>query len=293
MMSIFNSLYHHMPDKVKRVIRLYSYSYNDVAGGGKTLFRDRIQRVMKEFLPNGDKNWKRIEKDIKKCWLKYGSSPEEYFLFDFKNLNEKGRSLFITDYVKDMKLKKRIGLDKFQKDLLDKYNFYCLTKPFFNRNAMSFNQGTSKRDFVEFAKETKNLFIKPISKSRGRGAHKITIDNEDDALNEYNYLVGSDVEWIVEETIVQSMEMEKWNPTSVNTIRVPSFLNRSGFSIVGPVLRSGRRGAIVDNAAAGGIVASVDVNSGVIISDGVDERGNTFAKHPDSNIPFKGTVIQD
>ena len=110
MKKILFSLYHHLPDKFKRIIRLYSKSYNDVAGGGQTLFKDRIEREMNAFLKDDKGEWNAIRKDIKRCWLKYGSSPEEYFLFGFRKLNKKERGKFITDYEKDMTLKKRMGL---------------------------------------------------------------------------------------------------------------------------------------------------------------------------------------
>lgn len=291
MKKILFSLYHHLPDKLKRLVRLYTKSYNDVAGGGQTLFKDRIEREMKAFLKDDKSDWNAIRKDIRKCWLKFGSSPEEYFLFGFRSLNDKERATFITDYVKDMELKKRIGLDKFQNELLDKYKFYCLNKPYFKRQVLDFKEGIKESEFVDFAIRNKELFIKPKTKSRGRGAHKINVVSIEDAQKEYRLLVEEGSDWIVEGVIKQNSEIAKWNPSSVNTIRVPSFLNQDGFYIVGTVLRCGRKGAIVDNAANGGIVASVDVSTGVIISDGADEQGNTYEYHPDSNIKFKGSII--
>ncbi len=291
MKKILFSLYHHLPDKFKRIIRLYSKSYNDVAGGGQTLFKDRIEREMNAFLKDDKGEWNAIRKDIKRCWLKYGSSPEEYFLFGFRKLNKKERGKFITDYEKDMTLKKRMGLEIFAKELRDKYCFYCLTEPFFRRRAFKMTEETKESDFVKFAVETKDLFIKPDNQSRGRGAYKVSIANESDAFKEFASLKESGIDWMIEEVIVQCEETKKWNSSSVNTVRIPTFLNKNGFFVGVPFFRTGRAGACVDNAGGGGIFANIDAKTGVVYTDGIDEAGNFYKVHPDSGLVFKGYQI--
>ena len=293
-MSIFSTIYHHLPDKVKRFIRLHTYSYNDVAGGGKTLFRDRIEREMNTFLKDAGcdgREWNSIKKDIKRSWLLFGSPPEEYFLLDFRNKNDEERSRFITDYEKDMTLKKRMGLEVFSKELRDKYNFYCLTKPFFKRNAFKFTYLTEEKAFVEFALETKNLFIKPANQSRGRGAYKCVVRTEDEARIHFLSMRESGIEWMVEEAIIQSEDTKQWNESSVNTVRIPTFLNKDGFFVGVPFFRTGRVGACVDNAGGGGIFCNVDAETGIVYTDGIDELGKFYDKHPDSGLVFKGYQI--
>lgn len=294
MKRLLYNLYHHLPDRWKRLIRLYSYSYNDVKAGRST-FKSRITREMISFLTDKEKEDKayvaRIKKDIRKCWLKYGSSPEEYFLFGFQELDDAGRKCFITDYEKDMTLKDRIGLDTFSKELRDKYNFYCKTKPFFKREAFKMSPLTPESDFVQFALRVKHLFIKPENQSRGRGAYKVEIETIEDAQKEYISLKESEMEWMVEETIVSCSAMQEWNPSSVNTIRIPTFLNKEGFFIGVPFFRTGRAGSCVDNAGLGGIFANVDANTGILYTDGIDEGGHIYEKHPDSALVFKGWQV--
>ena len=39
--------------------------------------------------------------------------------------------------------------------------------------------------------------------------------------------------------------------------------------------------------------AAIDESSGLIISDGMDEQGNKYQKHPESNLPYKGFQIPE
>ena len=63
--------------------------------------------------------------------------------------------------------------------------------------------------------------------------------------------------------------------------------------ILAPFIRTGRKGAIVDNAGGGGIFAAVDELSGQVISDDMDEQGNKYQKHPESNMLYKGFQIPE
>lgn len=104
-------------------------------------------------------------------------------------------------------------------------------------------------------------------------------------------LVESGIEWMVEEAIVQSDDTKVWNASSVNTVRIPTFLNNNGFFVGVPFFRTGRAGACVDNAGGGGVFANVDSVTGVLYTDGIDEAGNFYKTHPDSGKVFKGYQI--
>lgn len=287
--------YHHLPEGMKRRIRLYTYSYNDVVGGKRSKFKDRIDRVVDDFLSDEEKCdqslVKSIKKDIRRCWLRFGSSPEEYFLFGFRNIPDDEKSTFCTDYEKDMTMKRIMGLSIFSRELLDKYNFYGLTSPFFGRKVFKVTSDTKENDFVEFAVSVRDIFVKPDNLSRGRGAHRIIIEDLSAAKKEFQFLIECGGDWMVEEAIIQCDEMAAWNQSSVNTVRIPTFLNKNGFFVGVPFFRTGRAGSCVDNAGMGGIFADVDAVSGLIYTDGIDEYGHHYVSHPDSGMCFKGYQI--
>ena len=49
--------------------------------------------------------------------------------------------------------------------------------------------------------------------------------------------------------------------------------------------------SFVDNLHSNGIIADVDVNTGEVITDGVDFKNTVFKRHPDTGEPIKGFKI--
>ncbi|MDO4459121.1 MAG: sugar-transfer associated ATP-grasp domain-containing protein [Clostridia bacterium] len=98
---------------------------------------------------------------------------------------------------------------------------------------------------------------------------------------------------ILEDFIIQGEEMAVFHPQSINTCRFVSYIGNDGeahplFSTI----RTGVGDSIVDNVGSGGITALVDIDTGIICTDGM--RGiNWYEKHPDSGVVFKGYQLPD
>ncbi|HLP02509.1 MAG TPA: sugar-transfer associated ATP-grasp domain-containing protein, partial [Opitutaceae bacterium] len=58
-----------------------------------------------------------------------------------------------------------------------------------------------------------------------------------------------------------------------------------------PFLRTGVGGAVVDNGGAGGILAAIDPATGILSTDGRDEDGVYYPRHPDTGIVYRGFQI--
>lgn len=255
-------------------------------------FQQKLNDAIDVFY-KGDKNdasnVKRLRKDIKHSCARYRINPSEYFLFGFDvNSNQCYRNSFVSDKLMINTCLKLTGYDKFTNELSDKWSFYKLTAPYFKREAMLVDGNTELNTFVDFALRNKALFAKPLNASRGDGALVFDVNNHDEAEKTYEKLHNSNSRYIVECKIIQHPLMAEWNESSVNTVRVPAFLNKNGFYVVPPFLRIGRKGAIVDNAGAGGVYANIDPETGVIYTKGFDEYGNYYDIHPDSRIKFEG-----
>lgn len=234
-----------------------------------------------------------LEKDVKKSFVLLGFTPRDYFLFDFhdKNKDWKSRKSFVSDVYKDYRLYSKEGPEKY-KDLFDKWLFFKKAGSHFKRAAMFLDENTTENEFVNFATSVKNLFIKPYNDSYGRGAKAVKIQLPKEAKELYvSLLMGG--KWMIEELLCQRSEMGKWNESSVNTVRLNSYLTDKGFFVLAPFMRSGRKGSIVDNGGAGGIYASIDAKTGEIYTDAFDEKGNRYVVHPDSKEPYKGVFIPE
>lgn len=260
------------------------------------MYQYDIKAALEQFLSEEERNNTRLRraiiKDIKHCRKIYNTKAVEYFLFGFRNLTHEQRNEFLPDMVKDEVLKRVVGLEVMNREMKDKYNFYKMLCQYFKREAMLIPiGGGNKDDFEEFAQRHNDLFIKcnVLSKGRGAGLYHVETDQEINAL--YDKLVRSSIEWIVEEKIRQLPEMSQWNESSVNTVRLPAVLNNDVFTVIGPFFRTGRKGSAVDNAGQGGVFACVDPASGILTTDGIDEKKVYYERHPDSGLVYKGWQI--
>lgn len=240
---------------------------------------------------------KKLKKDAARCYVRWGFTPRDYFLFGFhdQNITVSQRKSFISDYYKDYSLFSKEGAPKYV-ELYDKAKFLNRIAPehLGNRGAyFLFNQLVDEKEFVDFALRYSDLFIKPNSSSYGNGAMTALIESEVEARALFAKLKEAETDWIVEKRITQSDEMAKWNASSVNTIRVNTFLTNRGFFVLAPFIRTGRKGSIVDNGGKGGIYALIDERTGLVLTDGRDEKGGFYPVHPDSGIAFKNTMIPE
>ncbi len=230
-------------------------------------------------------------KDLKKAYLQCKASPEEYFLLDLAHADKKKRKSFVTDKFLYMTMGRIVGRKKHDEEIEDKWGFYQLAKDFFKRDAVKVQSSSDWETFRTMVLKVKHLICKPNDKALGSGIFATDVESGEDAKKLFDILLAKGGIWIVEERIVQDDRMAKWNESSVNTVRVLSFLNAEGFFIITPNLRTGRCGSVVDNAGAGGVFANVDYKTGLVESDGIDEKGKYYTAHPDSKVIFKGWQI--
>ncbi|MDB3935095.1 hypothetical protein N9383_00065 [Granulosicoccus sp.] len=98
---------------------------------------------------------------------------------------------------------------------------------------------------------------------------------------------------MLEAFIQQHPDYKRFNPSSVNTLRL--WLRRfpdGRSSVCLGYLRVGRRGSLVDNQSSGGIVVPVDLTSGKLANGlcGTPQR-REYATHPDHNAPLQDEYL--
>lgn len=268
---------------------------SNVWGGKGMTMQHLIDESVNIFMPEterADKNLvKKITDDIIKCYYLYGSTPQEYFLFGFRNLPTGRRSEFLTNQHKDRVMIEKVGMGDAWDMLENKVLFHKKFSEFFRRDVCYVTEAGDCESFLEFCKKHDSFIAKPLNGQCGAGV-KIVKATGSSAEKEFNELFASG-KWIIEELIRQSPEMSVWNSSSVNTVRIPSFMNSRGFFILKPFLRSGRSGSIVDNANRGGIFSVIDEQTGKLCTNGFDLYGKEYAMHPDSGIQFLGWQVPE
>ena len=179
--------------------------------------------------------------------------------------------------------------------VIPEYRKYLIRKSLFNKTFTKYVNrdflyvATAEfKDFDRFVSKNPRFFAKPVTGMKGKGIEVIEVDNNTKELFERLY----NDKFIVESIVKQHPEIAAFNPDTLNTLRLTTFLPFDGSPLVTFAgIRFGRKGSLIDNVSTGGITASVDVETGKIATTGIDRDGNRFSKHPDSGKEFVGFTI--
>lgn len=151
---------------------------------------------------------------------------------------------------------------------------------------------TPEASYEEFAQLVSNYdcIIKPCDGAFGRGIFKVykNGDHTDDRKM-YDSCVKDRM--LVEQCIESCEELKALHPQSLNTIRVVTIANKEKACVFSGVLRTGVGDSVVDNSHNGGVSVQINVENGVVETDGANTKGERFISHPDSGIVFKGFKI--
>lgn len=261
---------------------------------GHTFKRQALEACEKFLSPDEYANKalvKRLIKDMVSCYFQIKARPDEYFLMGLRNLSPKDRAEFLTDKFEFMTLGKIIPRKQHDLEIENKMHFYKMAKKYFKREAVEVSSSSDYKNFEKMVLNVHNVILKPNAAALGAGIEARIIKTSEEAKTAFEMMIDAGGVWIVEERVQQCAEMAAWNESSCNTVRFLSFLNKNGFFAITPFFRTGRKGNVVDNAGAGGVFANVDVETGIISTDGVDELGRTHKVHPDSKMQFMGWQI--
>lgn len=228
-------------------------------------------------------------RDLIYSWYRYHVRPDEYYLYQFYKLDKKTRESYLPQWEKNKMVCGYYGKEyiRLNEQLQDKWLFYQLMRSYYLRDVIYIKNESDLFLFEQFCKQHPKFFSKPIKGHCGEGIRIIEVKNEKSIKKVFNELISNGGQ-VIEEPVVQSAVLSAFNPTSLNTIRIYSFKHDGNVTIMWPVLRMGRLGCIVDNGGSGGLFASIDLDTGKIVTDGYDELGHIYETHPDSGIRFKG-----
>lgn len=109
----------------------------------------------------------------------------------------------------------------------------------------------------------KTLIIKPtIDSGDGVMVNKFTVNNHKTSYKNLTILElfkKYKKDFIVQEELEQSDVLKVFNPSSLNTVRVMTYLKKDGVHILSAVLRIGQPNSATDNFCGGGIICGLDV----------------------------------
>ena len=213
----------------------------------------------------------------------------EYNLFHFAGKPKKQRDTYVTfDYSQHLfkTLNDSGYLDLFN----DKLSFNKIFRSYLGRDFLDVGD-TDYDGFVSFCKDRPKIFAKPADSCSGKGIYRHFEINEDTDLKElYDYL--KEHKLFIEDSIVQNEKMASLHPSSINTVRVTTVLDKHDIPHVMYALqRIGIGEMSVDNVGSGGIYT-------VLSEDGVinnpcwsDKTISTYTKHPTTGMDLIGFEV--
>lgn len=227
--------------------------------------------------------------DMIYCLHRYGFSFQDYIAFDFPRKSSLARNEYISDklryYYCDI-----LNGEHIEALMTDKYKCYQTYEQYYKREILGCYCINELNKFLSFYSKNNAFIYKPLGSHSGRGIEIIQADKQFNPEGFYLQKI-QDGPFVVEELIQQGYEMAQLHPNSINTLRVVSFRNADTVDILLTFLRMGVANSVVDNGGAGGIMANVNIDSGIVDSKGMDFTGAKYAIHPDTNIPIIGYQI--
>lgn len=165
------------------------------------------------------------------------------------------------------------------------------------------NSIDSAEKIINLIKKEKKVFIKPIDSGKGKGVqtirfdkNKFFIDNDEISSSDLNKYLLKEKNYFICESIVQNEYLNKLYDKTTNTLRLITFKDpeTDKFILDFAVQRIGRKQTIpVDNGSMGGLVAKVDLDTGMLSSARCLHNLNEYKKHPDSNSKIEGAIIPE
>ncbi len=224
--------------------------------------------------------------DMVWCGIRYGAGYVDYDVIGFYKLSSKQRKTMLTRGLNN-KFVKKLNEKDYWHLFNNKNEFNDMFKEYLKRDYL-YPIGYKKEETIEWINNHELFFAKPNDGQCGKNIEKIKTKEWEDIEKLYNHLIENKLE-LLEEPVIQCDEMNKLNPSSVNTTRMVSVMNDKGeVTILTAFLRIGNGINHVDNFNSGGMTAKINVETGIVEEDAVNKEGTVFEKHPTTGTVIKG-----
>ena len=252
----------------------------------KSINYERLNKTIDVIEKENNKSRLYIKFDMIKNFIVYGCSYTDYFRCNYINLTKEEKKTCVTaksfykflNYMNDR---------NYRCILNDKLVFNRYFKDYINRDWIDI----SNKEFSEFESFLKNKDIVFAKVPNGEGGHGVTkiIVKDNDLKKLYKELLNKK-QFLIEEAIKQSKEVNEINSNVVNSFRVVSIYKDGKVYLVNNALRV--------NQGNDSVIGCTDDlyfslnEKGIIDSNVVDDYGNIYREHPLTKKKFSEVKIK-
>lgn len=199
-------------------------------------------------------------------WAKYGVRPHLHWYKYYYSLTGIMDPRYIPDDIHMLYIVPHFNKRLYVRAMVDK-NLHCLTLPGVTRPETVYKRidgCCTNDDFTPISEdeafsrclEPVRYIVKPTVDT-GKG-EDIRFFRGDDAPEEIRSLLDKyDCDYIVQKVVRQHPELAKFNPSSLNTIRIVTLFLNGKPHILSSILRIGAAGSSVDNVSRGGYQCTI------------------------------------
>lgn len=211
----------------------------------------------------------------------YGVTPNQYVGFRFYEKSSLERREFYT-FRHYQKTERKLNDPKYYNTFWDKQIFNAVFSEFIHREWL-YCSGTEKEQICAFLKKHDKTIVKPTSASSGKGIHVYAGETIEDLIA---------AKALLEEFVIQHHAMSALNPSSVNTVRIYTILDKDHTPhILSASIRVGGMNSEVDNFHQGGVGYPLDLEHGVVMAAGHSIDGKSYLYHPGTNTKIIGFEV--
>ena len=221
--------------------------------------------------------------DMLQCSVRYECGFQDYQDWDFALLSADERRTFMT-HPKSDHIARRYNVGEDRHDLRDKSRFNRRFASYARRDWIDVRQATGDELAAFIARNPVAMAKMPDSEG-GAGITKIALDGNV-CIGELRDQLSSTHQYLLEEYVTQHPDMASLNSTSVNTLRIVTFVREGIVHVLARVLKIGA-GGDVDNFSAGGMYTMLDTD-GVALYAAFDRHDVIHAVHPISGSNIVG-----
>jgi hypothetical protein len=221
--------------------------------------------------------------DMLQCSVRYECGFQDYQDWDFAVLSADERRTFMTHPKSDHIARRyNTGTDRY--DLRDKSRFNRRFGAYVRRDWIDVREATDE-ELAAFIERNPVAMAKMPDSEGGAGVTKIALDASA-SVGQLRDHLSSTHQYLLEEFVEQHADMARLNSTSVNTLRIVTFVREGIVHVLARVLKIGA-GGDVDNFSAGGMYTMLDTN-GVALYAAFDRHDAIHAVHPISGTHIVG-----